>query len=158
MKRLIQKKSFGLKILLPTLQMTWTYNIYHYYGPNFWNGIEFEILPSGGQDFHWPFLAVWDCFETAINHSLLVVEFKTKSHFKIWSINMEYIVRSGHLEGLKYHFWAKTFFQNYLLHTVVNKTSEGMCDLKTCLKMAILKIFLMNLTQGMGIRTKNMHF
>ena len=76
----------------------------------FWNEIEFEVLPPGGQDFQGPFFAVWDCFETAINHSLLVVEFKTKSYFKIWSIVMEYIVRSGHLEGWKYHFWAKTFF------------------------------------------------
>ena len=33
-----------------------------------------------------------------------------------------------------------------------------MRDLKTCLKMAIFNIFLMNLAQGMGNRTKNMHF
>ena len=94
---------------LPTIQMTWTYNISLLWS-KFWNEIEFKVLPPGGQIFLGPFLAVLDCFETAINHSPLVVEFKTKSYFKIWTIVMEYNVRSGYLEGWKYHFWAKTFF------------------------------------------------
>ena len=98
---------------LPTIQMTWTYNISLLWS-KFWNEIEFKVLPPGGQIFLGPFLAVLDCFETAINHSPLVVEFKTKSYFKIWAIVMEYIVRSGHLEGWKYHFWAKTFFSEFV--------------------------------------------
>ena len=76
----------------------------------FWNEIEFVVLPPGGQDFQGPFLAVLRLFWTAINHSPLVVEFKTKYFFQNLVYSNELYCKVRSFGGLEVPFLSQNIF------------------------------------------------
>ena len=103
-------KSFGLKIKLVMPQVTWTFNIFHLYGPKFEKKKLLKIFPPGGYDLRRPQNTIFSSFEAFVNHSPLVGKFSKDFFFKFWSFLMKNIESPGHLKHYKVIFKPKLLF------------------------------------------------
>ena len=92
------------------LQMTWTYNIFHQYGPKFEKKFDLKIFHQRAWVYVGLKTAKKGLPRAYVNPSPLVVDFQTKVFLKMWSILMKYIESPGHLKHCKNDFHAETYF------------------------------------------------
>ena len=82
-----------------------------------------------GLGYRW---AIFSCFWATGNPSPLVVEFQTKFFSQIWFNVMICVEAQAILRFESTIFRPKHFFHNWLLHTEVSKTSEGLSHPRGC--------------------------